>query len=88
MYVDAFSEVSDSFARRGDVRWETLYTIFTKHWLTHPSPYMKTALGLPDISVSASPLPVCPNPAERLDFAIRALSEEQRMLLASCFLEG
>ena len=34
---------------------------------------MKTALGLPDIPASASPLPVCPNPAEQLDFAIRAL---------------
>ena len=34
---------------------------------------MKTALGLPDIPASASPLPVCPNPAGQLDSAIRAL---------------
>ena len=48
VYVDEFPEVSDSFTRPGDVRWDTLYTVFTKHWLTHPSPYMKIALGLPD----------------------------------------
>ena len=34
---------------------------------------MKIALGLPDIPASASPLPVRPNPAEQLDFAIRIL---------------
>ena len=34
---------------------------------------MKTALGLPDIPSSASPLPVCTNPAEQLHSAIRAL---------------
>ena len=51
----------------------SLYTDFTKHWLTHPPPYMKTAPGLPDIPASASPLPVCLNPAEQLDSAIRAL---------------
>ena len=73
MYVDEFPEVSDSFACPGDSRWDTLYTVFTKHWLTHPSPYMKTARGLPDIPPSASPLPVRPNPAEQLDFSIRAL---------------
>ena len=50
-----------------------IYTVFTKHWLTHPSPYKKSALGLPDIIPAASPLPVRPNPAEQLDFAIRAL---------------
>ena len=72
MYVDEFPEVSDSFALPGDSRWDTLYTVFTRHWLTHPSPYMKTALGLPDIPASASPLPVCPTPAEQLDSAIRA----------------
>ena len=72
MYVDEFPEVSDSFAGPGDARWDTLYTVFTKHWLTRPSPYMKTALGLPDIPASASPLPVCPNPAEQLDVGIRA----------------
>ena len=73
MYVDEFPEVSDSFACPGDSRWDTLYTVFTKHWLTHPSPYMKTAPGLPDIPPAASPLPVRPNFAELLDFAIRAL---------------
>ena len=73
MYVDEFPEVSDSFACPGDSRWDTLYTVFTKHWLTHPSPYMKTAHGLPDIPPAASPLPVRPNFAEQLDFAIRAL---------------
>ena len=71
--VDEFPEVSDSFARPGDARWNTLYIVFTKHWLTHPSPYTKTALGLPDVPASASPLPVCLNPAEDLDSAIRAL---------------
>ena len=71
--VDEFPEVSDSFARPGDARWDSLYADFTKHWLTHPPPYMKTALGLPDIPASASPLPVCLNPAEQLDSAIRAL---------------
>ena len=73
VYVDEFPEVSDSFARPGDARWDTLYTVFTKHWLTHPSPYMKAALGLPDIPASVSPLSVCPNPAEQLESAIRAL---------------
>ena len=34
---------------------------------------MKTALRLPDIPAAASPLPVCPNSAEQLEFAIRAL---------------
>ena len=34
---------------------------------------MKTALWLPNIPASASPLPVCPNPAEQLDSAIRVL---------------
>ena len=73
VYVDEFPEVSDSFAHPGDATWDTVYTVFTKHWLTHPSRYMKTALGLPDIPTSASPLPARPNPAEQLDFAIRAL---------------
>ena len=73
MYVDEFPEVSDSFGRPGDVGWDTLYIAFTNHWLTYPSPYTKTALGLPGISASASPLPACPNPAEQLDSAIRAL---------------
>ena len=35
MYVDELPEVSESFARPGDARWNTLYTVFTKHWLTH-----------------------------------------------------
>ena len=35
MFVDEFPEVSDSFARPGDPRWDTLYTIFIKHRLTH-----------------------------------------------------
>ena len=61
MYADEFSEVSDSFARPGDLRWDTLYTVFTTYWLTHPSPYMKTVLGLPDIPASASLLPMGPN---------------------------
>ena len=74
VYVAKFPKVSDGLARPGDARWDTLCTVFTKHWLTHPSPYIKTALGLPDIPASASPLPVCPNPAEQLDSAIRALS--------------
>ena len=73
MCVDELPEVSDSFARPGDARWNAFYTVFTKHWLTHPSPYMKIALALPDIPASASPLPLCPNPAEQLDSAIRAL---------------
>ena len=73
MYVDEFPEVSDSFACPGDSRWDTLYTVFTKHCLTHPSPYMKTAPGLPDIPPAASLLPVRLNFAEQLDFAIRAL---------------
>ena len=73
VYVDEFPRVSDSFARPGGARWHTLYTVFTKHWLTHPSPYMKTALRLPDIPASTSPLPVCPNPAAQLDSTIRAL---------------
>ena len=73
VYFDEFPEVSGSFERPRDLRWDTLYTVFTKHWLTHPSLYMKTALGLPDIPASASPLPVHPNPAEQLEFAIRAL---------------
>ena len=47
LYLDQFPEVSDSFARPGDARWDSLYTDFTKHWLIHPSPYMKTTLGLP-----------------------------------------
>ena len=38
VYVDEFAEVSDSFARPGDARWDTLDPAFTKHWLTHPSP--------------------------------------------------
>ena len=50
-----------------------LGTDVTKHWLTHPPPYTKTALRLPDLPASALPLPVCPNPAEQLDSAIRAL---------------
>ena len=73
MYVDEFSEVSDSFARPGDVRWDTLYTAFTKHWLAHPSSYTKTALGLFDIPAAASSLPVRSHPAKQLDLAIRAL---------------
>ena len=73
MHVDAFPEVSDNFARPGDLKWDTFYTVFSKQWLTNPSPYMKPALGLPDIPASASPLPVCPNPAEQLDSSIRAL---------------
>ena len=73
VYVDDFPEVSGSFACPADPRWDTLYTNFTKHWLAHPSPYMKTARGLPDIPASASPLPVRPNAAEQLDFAIWAL---------------
>ena len=40
---------------------DTLYAVLTEHWLTHPSPHMKTALGLPDNPASASPLPVRPN---------------------------
>ena len=58
VYVDEFPEVSDSFARPGDVRWDTLYTVFTKRWLMHLSPYLKTALWRLDITASASPLPV------------------------------
>ena len=73
MYVEEFSEVSDNFARPGDVRWDAFYTDFTKHWLTHPSPYMKPALGLPSLPASASPLSICLNPAEQLDVAILAL---------------
>ena len=42
---------------------DSLYKKFTKHWLTHPPPYMKTALGLADIPASASPLPVDRNGA-------------------------
>ena len=71
---DAFPEVSDSFARPADARRDTLYTVFTKHWLTHPSSNMKTTLGLPDIPTSASPLPVCPNSAKWLESAMRALN--------------
>ena len=37
MHVDEFPEVSDSFAHPGNLRWDTLYTVFTKHWLMHPS---------------------------------------------------
>ena len=44
VYVDEFPEVSNNFARPGDARWDSLYADFTKHWLTHPSPYMKSAL--------------------------------------------
>ena len=66
--VDEFPGVSNSFARPGDSRWDTLYTVFTKHWLAHPSPYITTALGLPDIPAAASPLSVRPNLAEQLDF--------------------
>ena len=73
VYVDEFPEVSDSFVKPGDARWDSRYTDFTKQWLTHPSPYMKTALSLPDIPASASPLSVSSNPAEQLDPAIRAL---------------
>ena len=73
VYIDEFPEVSCSFARPGDLRGHNLYTVFTKHWLTHPSPHTKTALGLPDIPASAWPLPVRSNPAEHLDFAIPAL---------------
>ena len=73
MYVDEFSEVSDDFARPGDARWDSFYTNFTKHWLTHPSAYMKLVLGLPSLPASASPLPVCLNPAEQPDVAILAL---------------
>ena len=73
IYVEDFTDVSDDFAQPGDARWESLYTDFTKHWLTHPSTYMKSALGLPSLPASASPLPVCPNPAEHLDVAILAL---------------
>ena len=73
VYVDEFPEISDNFARPGDARWDSLYADFTKHWLTHPSPYMKSALGLPSLPASASPLPVCLNPAEQLDVAILAL---------------
>ena len=73
VYVDDFPEVSDSFARPGDPRWDTLYTVFTKHCLTHSSSYTQTVLGLPDISAAASRLPVCLHPAEKLEFAIRAL---------------
>ena len=73
VYVDEFSEVSDDFARPGDARWDSFYTNFTKHWLTHPSAYMKLVLGLPSLPASASPLPVCLNPAEKLDVAILAL---------------
>ena len=73
MCVEEFSEVSDDFARPGDVRWDDFYTDFTKHWLTHPSPYMKPALGLPNLPASASPLPICLNPAEQLVIAILAL---------------
>ena len=64
MYVDEFLEVSGDFARPGNVRRDSFYTDFTKHWLTHPSPYMKSALDLL----------VCLNPAEPLDVAILALS--------------
>ena len=74
MYDDEFPDVSDNFARPGDARWDSLYTDFTKHWLTHPSPYMKSVLGLPSLPASASPLPVCINPAEQLNVAILALS--------------
>ena len=73
VYVDEFAEVSDDFAQPGDARWESLYTDFTKRWLTHPSPYMKSPLGLPSLPASASPLPVCLNPAEQLNVAILAL---------------
>ena len=34
---------------------------------------MKSALGLPSLLASASPLPICLNPAEQLDVAILAL---------------
>ena len=64
MYVDELPKVSGSFARPGDSRWD---------WLAHPSPYMKTALRPPDIPAVASPLPVRLNPAEQLEFSIRAL---------------
>ena len=73
MYVEELSEVSDDFARPGEVRWNAFYTDFTKHWLTHSSPYMKFALGLPSLPASASPLPICLNPAEQLDVASLAL---------------
>ena len=74
VHVDEFPEVSNSFARRGDTRWDALYTVFTKHWLTDSSPHMKTALEIPDISRSGSPVPVCPNSAEQLHCALLALS--------------
>ena len=76
VYVDEFPEVGNSFACPGDPRWNTLYIVFTKHWLAHPSPYVKTALGLPDIPAAASALPVSPNRADQFDFAIRALGGE------------
>ena len=73
VYVDEFPEVNDDFAQPGDARWASLYTDFTKGWLTHPSPYMKPPLGLPSLPAPASPLPVCLNPAEQLNLAILAL---------------
>ena len=73
VYVDEFPQVSDRFARPGDARGDSLYTDFTKHWLTHLSPYMKTAHGLPNVSASASSLQACLNPAEQLDSAVLAL---------------
>ena len=73
VYVDEFSEVSDDFARPRDVRWDSFYADFTKHWLIHPSPYTKSARGLPSLPESTSPLPVCLSPAEQLDVAILAL---------------
>ena len=71
--VDELPEISDNLARPGDARWDSLYTDFTKQWLTHPSPYIKSASCLPSLPASACPLPVCLNPAEQLDVAILAL---------------
>ena len=73
VYVDEFPEVSDDFAQPADARWESLYTDFTRCWLTHPSPYMKSPLGVPSLPASADPLPVCLNPAEELNVAILVL---------------
>ena len=72
VYVDDFPELSDSFARPDDPRWDTFYMFFIKHWLTRASPYMNAPLGFHDVPAAASPLPVRPNAAEQLDFAIRA----------------
>ena len=73
VYVEEFSEGSDDFARPGNVSWDAFYTDFAKHCLTHPSSYMRYALGLPGLPASASPLPICLIPAEQLDVAIFAL---------------